>query len=280
MPRFLEMERRHRSVILGLRAAARRAGTTRAAGARYALFGAPAGGMGALVDAVARRLPEGAVRLRAPATELARDGAGWRVRAGGDALAADAVVVAAPAFAAAPLLGPLDETLGTMLAAIAYASTAIVTLAYRTADLPPLAGFGFVVPAATGSPLIACTYSSRKFADRAPEGHDVVRAFVGGALRPHALDQGDDALVAGVRAAIRGLVGIVAEPLFVRVWRHPRAMPQYAVGHLDRVAAMEGRAAALGGVVLAGAAYRGVGVPDCVRSGEAAADAALARLAG
>src|SRR6185503_7080788 len=111
MPRFLEMERRHRSVILGLRAAARRAGTTRAAGARYALFGAPAGGMGALVDAAARRLPEGAVRLRAPATELARDGTGWRVRAGGDALAADAVVVAAPAFAAAPLLGPLDETL-------------------------------------------------------------------------------------------------------------------------------------------------------------------------
>jgi oxygen-dependent protoporphyrinogen oxidase len=280
MPRFLEMERRHRSVILGLRAAARRAGTTRAAGARYALFAAPAGGMGALVDAVARRLPEGAVRLRAPAAELVRDGAGWRVRAGGEEYAADTVIVAAPAFAAAPLLGRLDETLGTMLAAIDYASTAIVTLAYRKADLPPLAGFGFVVPAATGSPLIACTYSSRKFADRAPEGHDVVRAFVGGTLRPHALEQGDDAMVAGVRAAIRGLVGIVAEPLFVRVWRHPRAMPQYAVGHLDRVAEMERRAAALGGVVLAGAAYRGVGVPDCVRSGEAAADTALARLAG
>ena len=275
MPRFLDMERRHRSVILGLRAAARQAGTTRAAGARYALFGAPAGGMGALVDAIARRLPEGAVRLRAPVTELVRDGDGWRLRAGGDTLAADAVIVAAPAWAAAPLLRPLDATLAGMLDALEYASTAIVTLAYRTADLPPLAGFGFVVPVGTGSPLIACTYSSRKFADRAPEGHDVVRAFVGGALRPHALEQGDDALVAGVRAALRGLPGITAEPLFVRVWRHPRAMPQYAVGHLDRVAAMEGRAAALG-LVLAGAAYRGVGVPDCVRSGEAAADAALA----
>ena len=273
MPRFLELERRHRSVILGLRAAARESGTTRAAGARYALFAAPAGGMGALVDAIARRLPEGAVRLRSPVTELARDDAGWRLRAGGETLAADAVIVAAPAWAAAPLLRPLDATLAEMLDALEHASTAIVTLAYRSADLPPLAGFGFVVPAATGSPLIACTYSSRKFADRAPEGHDVVRAFVGGALRPHALDQGDDALVAGVRAAVRSLVGIAAEPLFVRVWRHPRAMPQYAVGHLDRVAAMEDRAAALGGVVLAGAAYRGVGVPDCVRSGEAAADA-------
>jgi oxygen-dependent protoporphyrinogen oxidase len=280
MPRFLDLERRHRSVILGLRATARQAGTTRAAGARYALFGAPIGGMGALVDALARRLPEGAVRLHTPATELVRDGVGWRVRTGDETLAADAVIVTAPAFAAARLLGPLDEMLGTALATIDYSSTAIVTLAYRTADLPPLAGFGFVVPAASGSPLIACTYSSRKFADRAPEGHDIVRAFVGGALRPHALDQGDDAMVAGVRAAIRGLVGIVAEPLFVRVWRHPRAMPQYAVGHLSRVGEMERRAAALGGIVLAGAAYRGVGVPDCVRSGEAAADAALARLLG
>src|SRR6185503_1444983 len=201
-------------------------------------------------------------------------------RAGGESLTADAVIVASPAYAAASFLRPLDATIGDMLAAIEYASTAIVTLAYRTADLPPLSGFGFVVPAAAGSPLIACTYSGRKFPERAPEGHDIVRAFVGGTLRPHALDQGDDAMVAGVRAAIRGLVGIAAEPLFVRVWRHPRAMPQYAVGHLDRVAAMEGRAAALGGVVLAGAAYRGVGVPDCVRSGEAAADTALARLAG
>jgi oxygen-dependent protoporphyrinogen oxidase len=276
MPRFLEMERRHRSVILGLRAAARQSDTTRAAGARYALFGAPAGGMGALVDAVARRLPEGAVRLRSPVTELTREGAGWRLRAGGESLAADAVVLASPAYAAAALLQPLDATLAAMLANIEYASTAIVTLAYETSGLPPLSGFGFVVPAASGSPLIACTYSSRKFPDRAPEGHDLVRAFVGGMLRPHALHQGDDALVAGVRAALRGLVGITAEPLFVRVWRHPRAMPQYAVGHLDRVAAMEGRAAALGGLVLAGAAYRGVGVPDCVRSGETAADAALA----
>lgn len=280
MPRFLEIERRHRSVILGLRAAARLTGTTRAAGARYALFAAPEGGMGALVAAIARRLPEGAVRLGTPVRALARDGAGWRLDAGETALAADAVIMAAPAFATGPLLAPLDETLGAMLAAIDYASTAIVTLAYRTADLPPLAGFGFVVPAASGSPLIACTYSSRKFADRAPAGHDVVRAFVGGALRPHALDQGDDALVGGVRAAIRSLAGIDAEPLFVRVWRHPRAMPQYAVGHLGRVEEMERRAAALGGIVLAGAAYRGVGVPDCVRSGEAAADAALAWLAG
>lgn len=276
MPRFLELERRHRSVILGLRAGARATGTARAAGARYALFAAPRDGMAALVEGIARRLPEGAVRLRAPVTTLAREGDGWRLVAGDGTVAADDVILAAPAWAAAELLRPLDATLAEPLGAIEYVSTAIVTLAYRTADLPPLEGFGFVVPAAAGSCLVACTYSSRKFPGRAPEGHDVVRAFVGGALRPHALAQDDAALVAEVRAALRALTGIAATPELFRVWRHPRAMPQYAPGHLDRVAAMEARAAGLG-LVLAGAAYRGIGVPDCVRGGETAADAVLAR---
>jgi oxygen-dependent protoporphyrinogen oxidase len=199
------------------------------------------------------------------------------VEAGGEPVEADAVVVATPARVAASLLRPVDPALGDALGAIEAASAAIVTLAYRTADLPPLAGFGFVVPAVERSPLMACTYSSRKFAGRAPEGHDVVRGFVGGALDPAALARDDAALVAGVRDALRALVGIAAEPVFVRVWRHPGAMPQYTLGHLDRVATIEARAAALPGLHLAGASYRGVGVPDCVRSGESAADTILAR---
>jgi len=269
MPRFRDLERSHRSLILGLRAGV---GATSAAGARYSLFVAPAAGMGALVEALARRLPEGVARLRAPVTALVRDGGGWRLDAGGGALAADAVVVAAPAHAAAPLLAPLDTELGRLLAGIGYASSATVTLAYRSADVPALGGFGFVVPAVERRPLIACTYASRKFPGRAPEGHELMRAFVGGALRADVLARDDGALVDVVRGELRELVGITAAPVLTRVHRHRLAMPQYAVGHLERVAAIEARAAALPALALAGAAYRGVGVPDCVRSGEAAAD--------
>jgi oxygen-dependent protoporphyrinogen oxidase len=269
MPRFRELERKHRSVILGLRG---EAGASRAAGARYSLFTAPAEGMGALVEALARRLPEGVVRLRTAVTGLARDGGKWRLEAGDEPLVADAVVVATPAYAAAPLLASLDAELGRLLAGIEYASSATVTLGYRSADLPALGGFGFVVPAAERRPLVACTYASRKFPGRAPERHELLRAFVGGALRADVLARDDAALVEMVRGELRALVGITAAPELSRVHRHRLAMPQYAVGHLERVAAIEARAAALPGFALAGAAYRGVGVPDCVRSGEAAAD--------
>ena len=273
MPRFRDLERRYRSVVLGLRAGAAAAarGTS---GARYDLFVAPADGMGAFVDALARRLPDGVVRLRTPAEGLAREGARWRLRAGSEPLEADAVVLAAPAAVAAALLAPLDAELGRLLDGIDYASSATVTLGYRSADVGArLRGFGFVVPAVEGRTILAATYASRKFPGRAPDGHELVRGFVGGALRPELTTLDDDRLVAAVRRDLAELAGITAEPLLVRVHRHPRAMPQYAVGHLARVAAIEARVAGLPGVALAGAAYRGVGMPDCVRSGEAAADA-------
>ena len=270
MPRFHEIERRHRSVILGLRAAARAAP---AAGARYGLFVTHRDGMGALVEAIARRLPEGAVRRGTPVTGLAREGGRWRVAAGGEPLSVDAVVLAVPAHEAARLLAPLDAGLAGALGGIEYASSATVTLGYRAADLPALRGFGFVVPAVEGRSLLACTFASRKFPHRAPEGHELLRAFVGGARRPELAGLPEQVLIGLVRGELRTLLGITAEPVLVRVHRHPRAMPQYTVGHLERVAAIEARAAALPGLALAGAAYRGVGLPDCVHGGEAAADA-------
>jgi protoporphyrinogen/coproporphyrinogen III oxidase len=275
MPRFREIERRHRSLILGLRAEARGRASA-GSGARYALFGAPADGMGALVESLARRLPEGVVRLRTSVAGLARDGQGWTLRAGGEPMRADGVVLATQAYAAAALLDPVDATLAAALRAIEYASSATVTLAYRSADAASLRGFGFVVPAIERSRLLACTFASRKFAGRAPAGHELVRAFVGGALRPDILEQDDAGLVAVVRADLAALLGITASPLLIRVQRYQRAMPQYAVGHLDQVEAIEARAAAQPALWLAGAAYRGVGIPDCVRSGEAVADAIVA----
>ncbi len=275
MPRFLELERAHRSVILGLRA------TTRvsrgSAGARYGMFVAPADGMGALVDALARRLPEGVVRLGTAADSLAHDGERWRVHAGGQRFDADAVIVATPAFAAARLVAPLDAALARELDAIDYASSATVTLAFPAAGVADrLTGFGFVVPFAERRSLLACTFASRKYPGRAPAGHELLRAFVGGARRPELVELDDATLVTTVRAELRALLGIAADPVLVRVARYRRGMPQYAVGHLDRVAAIEARVAALPGLALAGAAYRGVGIPDCVRSGEAAADDSVA----
>src|SRR4029077_11033630 len=152
MPRFREVERRHRSLILGLRA---RAGASQAAGARYSLFVAPRDGLGALVDAIARRLPEGTVRLHAPVTGFARDGKRGRLAPGGEPVTADAVVLATPAHVAATLLAPLDAELGRLLGGIEYASSATATLAYRSAALPALGGFGFVVPAVEQRALIA-----------------------------------------------------------------------------------------------------------------------------
>jgi len=271
MPRFMELERRHRSLILGLRAREGHPGS----GARYGLFVAPARGMGALVSAVAARLPAGTVRLRAGVTALTREGGRWHLAGTAEPFAADAVVIATPAPAAAGLLRPLDARLGDMLAAIEYASSATVTLAYRTADLPVLRGYGFVVPAVEHRPLLACTYASRKYPGRAPAEHDLVRGFVGGALRPDLPALDDATLVRTVRAELAALVGIAAEPVLVRVQRHPASMPQYTIGHLERVAAIERAAQGLPGMVLAGAAYRGVGIPDCIRSGETAADLVL-----
>jgi len=275
MPRFRELERRDRSLILGLRATS----AVRAAGARYALFAAPADGMETLVATLARRLPEGVVRLRAPVTTLARESGQWRLVAGGASLSADVLVLAAPAPAASAFLAPCDPTLGRLLGAIDYASSATVSLGYRAVDVPALRGLGFVVPARERRALLACTYSSRKFAGRAPEGFELLRTFVGGVRRPELAALDTDALITTVRGELRDLLGITAAPVLTRVRHHAHAMPQYTIGHLERVAEIEQRAAGASGLVLAGAAYRGVGIPDCVRSGEAAAETALRHLA-
>jgi oxygen-dependent protoporphyrinogen oxidase len=275
MPRFQEMERVHGSVIRGLRHAADARG---AAGARYGLFASHRDGMGGLVDALVARLPPGTLHTGSAVRALEPTAAGWRVRLDGSAIDADGVVVAVPSWAAATLLRPLDAEVATALDGIEYASSATITLAVPAAAVrDALRGYGFVVPFAEGRRLLACTFASRKWAGRAPEGFELLRAFVGGARNPAIVDADDATLVATARAELASLLRVSIEPILTRVTRHRRAMPQYAVGHLDRVAAIEARLASLPGLALAGAAYRGVGIPDCVRSGEAAADAVVSR---
>ena len=198
----------------------------------------------------------------------------WQVKTGqNETLIADVVCLALPAYISARLLGDVDSQLASELEGISYASSATINLAYKRNDIPhPLNGFGFVVPFREGRSIIACTFSSVKFAARAPNGHVLLRAFAGGALQPEILKLTDDELLLHVQKDLRDLLGIEQTPLFAEISRWERSMPQYHLGHIERVERIEQRATALPGLVLAGNAYTGLGIPDCIRSGEAAAD--------
>ena len=276
LPRFRALEAEHGSVIRGLRRGARQAPQPES-GARWSLFVTLAGGMEELVAALVARLPAATLRLGTPARAVARDRGAWQVRLGdGTAVTADALVLAGEAPRMAPLVEALDPALAGLLAGVRYASSAAVGLAYpRAAVRHPLDGFGFIVPRTEGRRTIACTFASVKYPERAPAGHVLLRVFLGGALWPDLLAADDATLVREARADAGALLGLDGEPVLIRVWRHAAAMPQYEVGHLDRVRAMEARAATAPGLTLAGAAYRGVGLADCIRSGEAAAEQVL-----
>ena len=277
MPRFAELERRERSIILGLWRASRRAPQAGISGARFGLFVTLKEGMEELVAALATGIQSDAVLLKHRVAGVERRGNRWRVTTveGAD-LDAERVVVATESHAAARMLRYVDPTLATLLAEIPYASSATVTLGYRRAEVPhPLDGFGFVVPRAEGRALLACTFSSVKYPGRAPEGDVLLRAFVGGALNEAVLERDDATLVMRARDELRQAMGIRAAPVLTRVFRWPKAMPQYHVGHLARVDTIERLVRALPGLDLAGGAYRGVGISDCVRSGEGAAERAL-----
>jgi protoporphyrinogen/coproporphyrinogen III oxidase len=276
MPRFLELERTQRSIILALWRATRRAPQAGTSGARWSLFVTFKDGMGELVTTLAGRLPAGAVMLKQRVAALERRGVGWRVATEAGSFDADRVIIGAESHAAGRMLRYVDPTLATLLGEIAYSSAATVTFGYRRADVPhPLDGFGFVVPRSEGRTLLAGTFSSVKYPGRAPEGHVLVRGFLGGMLDAAVLQADDATLVARARADLAAALGITAAPRLTRVSRWPASMPQYRVGHLARVETIERRVAALPGLHLAGGAYRGVGIADCVRSAEASAERAL-----
>jgi oxygen-dependent protoporphyrinogen oxidase len=310
MPRFLEMERAHRSLIWAMWRAARKqnprkrdanegnankqnangAGaqatpdermTTRltsgTSGARYSLFLSFAEGMQTLTDRLAARLPPDAVRLNTEVESVSFDATTrrWHVRLSGteESIDADAVCIALPAYRAAQLLRETDDTLASELDAIPYASTATVNLAYRRADIAhALDGFGFVVPFVERRATLACTFSSVKFAGRAPADRALLRAFVGGALQPEMFTLDDDAMVEAVRRDLRALLGIERAPIFSHVEKWPRSMAQYHLGHLARIRRINERLRAFPTLKLAGNAYNGAGLPDCIRSGETAAE--------
>jgi oxygen-dependent protoporphyrinogen oxidase len=280
MPRFLEMESADRSVILAL---LKRAGkqdqaeTNGTSGARYSLFLSFAGGMQTLVDELSSKLHGSSVQLssRVASLRLDHSSGDWIVNLeSGIPIRADAVCLALPTYIASVLLQEINSQLSEELDSISYASTATVNLAYHREHIPhSLDGFGFVVPFIEKRSLLACTFSSIKFAGRAPSGFVLLRAFVGGVLQPDMFALDEIQMVQLVQADLRKLLGIEEVPLFSTVTRWPCSMPQYEIGHLDRVKRIENYLGQLPHLKLAGNAYRGAGIPDCIRSGENAADA-------
>ena len=284
-PHLRAAERAHGSLIKGALATRHAAvgnGTRDVARPRPSPFLTPIAGAGAIVEALTGRLDDAGARVLTgrAAEALRREGDAYAVVLdGGERLMAAAVVLATPAFAAARLLAGLDPLAAAYLGAIPHVSTAVVTLAYRRADVPhPLDGSGYVVPWGEGRGVTACTWTSAKWANRVPAGQALFRVFVGRAGQQAALAGSDDDLIRLARAELRAVLGVAAPPLLTRVARWPDGMPQYTLGHLDRVRAVESRLAAWPGLVLAGAAYRGVGIPDCIASGEAAAEAVASRV--
>jgi oxygen-dependent protoporphyrinogen oxidase len=304
MPRFLEMERKHGSVIRALRHSGSSptikegSGTS---GARYSLFLSFDRGMQVLTDTLAKRISNltsritdhqsgdvknaqataGAIQLNTTVESLSlcpglpgHNSPIWKVKTGrNETLIADVVCLALPGYISARLLCNVDSQLASELDGISYASSATINLAYRRDDIPhPLNGFGFVVPFFEARSIIACTFSSVKFAARAPNGHVLLRAFVGGALQPEILKLTDNELLLRVQKDFHDLLGIQQAPLFAEISRWERSMPQYHLGHIERVERIEQHVGALPGLVLAGNAYTGLGIPDCILSGEAAAD--------
>jgi oxygen-dependent protoporphyrinogen oxidase len=294
LPRLVEMESEYGSLTRGMLAAHRRmrarakeaalkngtgggpTGVRPSQGAR-SIFTSLRGGMQQMVDAITARLDPESVRLSTPVSGLKRTAEGWRVESGGKSEVYDAVIMASPAWAAGALLGGVDAALGEELCAIPYSSSITVNLIYEEAKLGRLPeGFGFLVPASEGRAMLACTFVHRKFLGRTPPGKAVLRAFLGGMKNEALLTETDEALVGKVRRELvailgEGVIGLGVEPEHAQVARWRRAMAQYAVGHQERMARVAARVAALPGLRLAGNAYDGIGIPDCIRLGRRAA---------
>jgi oxygen-dependent protoporphyrinogen oxidase len=235
--------------------------------------------MSSLVNAIVDHLPRLRLHLNTRVRQIKRVEDKWNVFLDGakadkaPASTFDAVVCAVPAYAAATMLADFDRALSSELAAIEYAGCAVVSLAFRRDRIGhSLDGFGFVVPRSEGRRIIAGSFASLKFPGRAPADKVLVRVFIGGALQPALLGLSDAELVGVAREELGELLQVSGEPLVADVARWPRSMPQYHVGHLDRVARIERLAAAHPRFALAGNAFRGVGIPQCIASGRTAAE--------
>jgi oxygen-dependent protoporphyrinogen oxidase len=276
-PALRELELSHGGLVRGALSARRRAAKSakNPNGTRSA-FLTPLTGLAEIVEALLMRLQASGVSLRlaAAASRVLPASQGYSVvLAGGEVLSADALVLATPAFASGSLLSDLDPSLAQDLRLIPYVSTATISLAYQDADLPrPLDGYGYVIPRCEGRRALACTWTSTKFPHRAPPGFSLLRVFIGRAGDETGLPWAEADLLDLARQELRLTLGIQAEPLLARLFRWEQAMPQYNLGHPERIRRIEAAVQGYKALALAGNAYHGIGIPDCIHSGQLAAE--------
>jgi oxygen-dependent protoporphyrinogen oxidase len=298
-PKFVEMENEYGSLIKGMikrmakmkgkKLAAASGAAKGVAGAKPAgkvtMFMSLKGGMTTLIDKIAEIVlskPNTRIWCSADADSIARIDDKFRIGiSDGSTIEADAVVIAAPANAASRLTVDIDPELSEKLKSIPYVSTATISIAYKKADIAhPMNGFGFVVPGSEKRRIMASTWTSIKFSGRAPDGSVLIRCFVGGSRNMELVDLSDTEMIELVKSELSDIMGITAEPELARVFRFKRAMPQYTVGHEERVAWIDERVEATPGLYLTGSAYHGIGIADSIRYGEITAKKVLHRIEG
>lgn len=277
LPQMVDSETRHRSLVRGALAARTKVNSKAPA---QPLFTAMRDGMQRMVEAIVRQLPREALRCSRPVDALGVHDSRWQITSGDDTEDFDQVILAVPGDACARLLSGVRgaERALEILGEISYSSAVTVALAYDSSNLTLPPGFGFLVPRGESRRIMACTFVHNKFENRAPEGMALLRVFLGGTRDPDILEESDRTIVDTVRRELQDILKIITEPKLARVFKWRKAMAQYEINHLLRVARLEMHMQRFRGLYLAGNAYHGIGIPDCVRTGRAAADAILRRM--
>lgn len=265
--RFVDLESRYGSLTKGVLESRKKAPPQ----GESALFRTVRRGLGHVVETLAAKVGDYMRVVHGAAESLERDEDRWRIRVGGDWIKASKVVLAVPAYAASTLLRPHDAELGRLLETIDYSSSMTIALVYKDLPSRPV-GFGFLIPKRERRTLMAGTWVQNKFPFRAPEGYSVLRCFIGGPNSQAALNQPDESILKAVLSDVRMLTGITATPSHHRITRWHRSMAQYTLGHAYRLKKIEERAGWLPKLWLAGNAYSGIGIPDCIRTGKLAAE--------
>lgn len=280
LPRFADMERNYGSLSRGMLVARKKmAEVTKKMGPGYKprpLFSSLKNGMQQMIDAVVDFLPADHLRIGMAVEKIERTETGWNVTTNENAEHFEGVIIATPAHAAGKLLSNIDASLAGELQAISYSSSVTVAATYNRSDLahmPP--GFGFLVPKSEGRRVRALTFVHNKFPHRAPVDKGILRVFLGGLSDEGVLQLSDDEILSTVRRELREMIHLDVAPRTERVYRWNKSMAQYGPGHLDRVKRIRQSVAATPALALAGNAYQGIGVPDCIASGLIAANSLL-----